>query len=165
MYALIKNGVVEKYPYTLADLKKDHPNTSFANTPKDATLAEFDMQVIYKSAQPSYTSLQLIEEVTPVFSTGNRRWEQGWLVTDKTTHQIALEELSKQQSNKNAAVHLLQQTDWTSMPDVSDPLKSNPYLANQGEFTQYRSIIRNIAINPTVDAVFPDMPTEIWSNT
>jgi hypothetical protein len=51
------------------------------------------------------------------------------------------------------------------MPDVSDPLKSNPYLANQAEFTQYRNIIRNIAINPTVDAVFPDMPTEIWSNT
>jgi hypothetical protein len=165
MYALVKNGVVVKHPYTLSNLKQDNPNTSFVKSPKNETLAEFGMVLVFNTTQPAHTSSQYLEEDVPVFNAQNQRWEQVWLVKDKLYHQLVEENLSQKESNKNAAVHLLQQTDWTSMPDVSDPLKSNPYLANQAEFTQYRSIIRNIAINPTVDAVFPDMPTEIWSNT
>ncbi len=66
--------------------------------------------------------------------------------------------------NKATAASLLQATDWTAIPDVSDPLKSNPYLTNQADFVTYRSTIRNIAVNPTWDAVFPTAPTEQWSN-
>ncbi len=66
--------------------------------------------------------------------------------------------------NKATATSLLTATDWTSITDVADPLKSNPYLMNQAEFTAYRSTIRNIAVNPTWDAVFPTAPTEQWSN-
>lgn len=64
---------------------------------------------------------------------------------------------------KNKASAILTQTDWTTIPDVADPEKSNPYLTNQNEFVEFRNIIRNIAINPTLDAVFPAMPTEQWS--
>jgi hypothetical protein len=165
MYALIKNGVVIKHPYTLTNLKQDNPNTSFVKLPKNETLSEFGMQIVFNTTQPSYTPLQYLKEDTPVFNTENQRWEQVWLVKDKTAQEIAQEENSVKEANKSVAMDLLQQTDWTSMPDVCDPLKSNPYLTNQVEFTQYRSIIRNIAINPTVDAIFPDMPTKIWSNT
>jgi hypothetical protein len=67
--------------------------------------------------------------------------------------------------NKTTATSLLQQTDWTSIPAVADPLRSNPYLTNQGEFDTYRSQVREIAINPpTTPAVFPTQPQEIWSN-
>jgi hypothetical protein len=70
-----------------------------------------------------------------------------------------------QAQNKQQATSLLQQTDWTSIPAVADPLRSNPYLTNQGEFDAYRSQIREIAINPpTTPAVFPTQPQEIWSN-
>lgn len=64
---------------------------------------------------------------------------------------------------KNKASAILTQTDWTTIPDVANPEKSNPYLTNQNEFVEFRNIIRNIAINPTLDAVFPAMPTEQWS--
>lgn len=67
--------------------------------------------------------------------------------------------------NKSTATSLLQETDWTSIPAVADPLRSNPYLTNQGEFDAYRSQLREIAINPpTTPAVFPTQPQEIWSN-
>jgi hypothetical protein len=70
-----------------------------------------------------------------------------------------------QAENKQQATSLLQQTDWTSIPAVADPLRSNPYLTNQGEFDAYRSQLREIAINPpTTPAVFPTQPQEIWSN-
>jgi hypothetical protein len=59
---------------------------------------------------------------------------------------------------------LLSQTDWTAIPDVADPLKSEPYLVNQAEFVSWRSYIRAIAVTPTYDAFFPTMPVEVWSN-
>jgi len=65
---------------------------------------------------------------------------------------------------KQTATATLNSTDWTSIPDVADPLKSNPYLINQAEFIAYRSIVRGYAVNPVVDPVFPTTPTEQWSS-
>ena len=65
---------------------------------------------------------------------------------------------------KSVAASLLSQTDWTAIPDVADPLKSNPYLMNQPEFVAYRSTVRNLAVNPVVDPVWPTVPTEQWSS-
>ena len=62
------------------------------------------------------------------------------------------------------AKSILTATDWTSIADVGDPAKSNPYLVNQAEFIAYRSTIRNYAVNPVVDPVWPTPPTEQWSN-
>jgi hypothetical protein len=65
---------------------------------------------------------------------------------------------------KSTATSILSQTDWTAIPDVADPLKSNPYLENQAEFVAYRSTVRNYAVNPVVDPVWPTQPTEQWSS-
>jgi hypothetical protein len=73
------------------------------------------------------------------------------------------DELTKQ-SCKNKASSILSNTDWTAIPDVADPLKSNPYLMNQADFVAYRSTVRGYAVNPVVDPVFPTIPTEQWSS-
>ena len=65
---------------------------------------------------------------------------------------------------KAIATGILQQTDWTSIADVGDPTKSNPYLVNQAAFISYRSTVRNLAVNPVTDPVFPTAPTEEWSS-
>ena len=65
---------------------------------------------------------------------------------------------------KNQAVQILNNTDWTSIGDVGNPQMSNPYLVNQAAFISYRSQIRNYAVNPVVDPVWPEQPTEQWSN-
>lgn len=65
--------------------------------------------------------------------------------------------------NKSYAANFLQQTDWTTIPDVADPLKSNPYLGNVNEFLIYRNKIRTVAINPVPGIlVWPDMPSPVW---
>ena len=61
------------------------------------------------------------------------------------------------------AKQILQSTDWTSINDVGDPTKANPYLVNQAEFIAYRSTVRNYAVNPVVNPTFPSAPTEQWS--
>ena len=65
---------------------------------------------------------------------------------------------------KATATSILQATDWTSIADVGDPTKSNPYLVNQAAFISYRSTVRNLAVNPVIDPVFPTAPTEQWSS-
>lgn len=68
--------------------------------------------------------------------------------------------------NKQQASSLLQATDWTCTIDINNPQYSNPYLTNQDEFLAYRSLVRQIAVNPPSEpAIFPTVPTEIWSNT
>lgn len=70
-----------------------------------------------------------------------------------------------QTKNKQQAQALLSATDWTTIPDVADPAVSNPYLTNAAEFAAWRSQVRAIAVNPpTTQAVFPEQPTEQWSN-
>ena len=65
---------------------------------------------------------------------------------------------------KAQAKAILQSTDWTSIGDVGNPQMSNPYLVNQAAFIAYRSTIRNYAVNPVENPVWPVQPTEQWSS-
>ena len=65
---------------------------------------------------------------------------------------------------KAQATKLLYDTDWTTIADVADPTKSQPYLLNQAEFTAYRSSLRVLAVYPVADPVWPVKPTEQWSS-
>ena len=76
----------------------------------------------------------------------------------------AVDEQAAKDACKAQAKQILQDTDWTSIADVGDPAKSNPYLENQAAFIAYRSTIRNYAVNPVTDPVWPTEPTEQWSN-
>jgi len=63
---------------------------------------------------------------------------------------------------KNQASKLLYETDWTTIPDVANPL-NNPYLLNQDEFFVYRNAVRKLAVNPVANPTWPILPTEKWS--
>jgi hypothetical protein len=77
---------------------------------------------------------------------------------------VAVQEEADKLSCKAQATSILQTTDWTSIADVGDPTKANPYLVNQAEFIAYRSTVRGYAVNPVVNPVFPTQPTEQWSS-
>jgi hypothetical protein len=71
---------------------------------------------------------------------------------------------STSEQNKQTAVTLLQQTDWTQIPSVSDPALSNPYLANKNAFDIYRNSVRQYALNPVAGNInWPVAPTEVWT--
>ena len=66
--------------------------------------------------------------------------------------------------NKTTAIAKLQATDWATIPDVADPAKSNPYLANAQDFVTYRNAVRQYAINPVAgDISWPAIPQEVWA--
>ena len=65
--------------------------------------------------------------------------------------------------NKTTATGLLQATDWTQIPSVSDPSLSNPYLSNKLAFDQYRNDVRQYAVYPVAGNItWPTEPTENW---
>jgi hypothetical protein len=67
------------------------------------------------------------------------------------------------EDNKLMASDLLYRTDWTTIPDVADPTKSNPYLANPQDFVVYRNAVRQYAVNPIAGNIdWPLIPTAIW---
>lgn len=69
-----------------------------------------------------------------------------------------------EEENKQYAIALLQQTDWTQISSVSDPALSNPYLANKNEFDMYRNSVRQYALNPIPGNInWPTMPQEVWT--
>jgi len=68
------------------------------------------------------------------------------------------------EQNKQTAVNKLKATDWTTIPDVADPAKSNPYLANAQDFVTYRNAVRQYAIYPVAgDINWPNLPQEVWT--
>lgn len=85
----------------------------------------------------------------------------GWILMPNGPPPPSDEELKAQ--CKNTASGLLYQTDWTTIPDVADSANS-PYLANQAEFIAYRSIIRDYAVNPVTDPVWPAPPSPVWAS-
>jgi len=95
-----------------------------------------------------------------------------WLSTDiaKPTEQEVNDEIIRLDlaapfaACKAQATELLYKTDWTTIADVADPTKSQPYLLNQADFTAYRSSLRVLAVYPVADPVWPVKPTEQWSS-
>jgi hypothetical protein len=68
------------------------------------------------------------------------------------------------EDNKQTAISKLNDTDWTTIPDVSDPTKSNPYLSNASDFVIYRNAVRQYAINPIAGNItWPTLPQEVWT--
>lgn len=64
---------------------------------------------------------------------------------------------------KAQAMSLLASTDWVNQPDVRDPANS-PHLINAAEFDAYRLAVRQYAVYPVADPVWPTLPDEQWSN-
>lgn len=151
-YALIKNNKVSKYPYSLREFSIDHPNVSLPQEPTETQLNEVGLYNVIPMPQPTIDYTKNITEGTPTLV--NSIWTQNWVVTDATESQIQTREEETKVKNKEKAMQLLTETDWTQMPDVN--------LINKDEFTAYRAALRQIAINPQIDITWPTKPSEQW---
>jgi hypothetical protein len=132
MHVLVSNGNVENYPYTIGNLRRDNPNTSFPKKPSDELLENFGMFRVAKVDRPTYDHTKNIEEGTPVLADGV--WTQVWNVTDATA-----EEIAERTANEGVVVRakrdqLLAETDWTGLSDVT----------MSAEMTTYRQALRDI---------------------
>ena len=82
MYIKLKNGTIEKYPYSVNDLKKDNPQVSFPDTLSDATLSDFQVFQVQKVPMPAAPDANVVEG-DPVLEGGV--WKQSWQVIPFST--------------------------------------------------------------------------------
>ena len=138
------NGQVEQFPYTLGDLRRDNPQTSFPKKIGDAILAsygiyhvmpdpqpEYDplVQTVVRDAEPHNNETAVDEETGETYKTG--RWVIGYTVENKPQDQAEANIRSKRDS-------LLQDTDWI----VIKAYERNDNIP--AEWEMYRQALRDI---------------------
>ena len=172
-YAEVKDTQLITYPYGFAQLQADNPYTNYGSNqdvaywfPQTTTAIEngYTLSEVVNAPQPAYDQAHQNCTLNADPTLVGEIWTLEWTITDFTPEEQAAYDANLAQQNKTKAVDILNSTDWTAIPDVADPAKSNPYLVNQAEFVSYRSTVKAIAVTPTFDAVFPTAPTEQWSN-
>jgi len=97
MYIKLKNGIIDKYPYFISQLKQDNKDTSFPAEMSDERLAEWDVFPVVPTDSPQIDYKQIVLEGTPVNESGV--WKQVWTVQDKPLDEIN----ATQESNRKEA--------------------------------------------------------------
>lgn len=77
-YVLAPNGAVAQYPYSLGQLRRDHPDTSFSAEPAPESLAAFGVYPVAPAEPPAASAIERLVELEPVL-TGDT-WAQSWAV-------------------------------------------------------------------------------------
>jgi hypothetical protein len=88
MHILAPNGTAETYPYSIGQLRKDNPQTSFPKNPSDAMLASYNVFPVTAAERPAYDAITHgVREITPL-RTGST-WTQAWEVYALSADEIA----------------------------------------------------------------------------
>ena len=86
MYIKLKDGSIDKYPYSIFQLKQDNKDTSFPAEMSDERLAEWDVYPVTPTDYPQVDYTKNVTEGKPQLIDGN--WTQVWNVTDKPQTEI-----------------------------------------------------------------------------
>jgi hypothetical protein len=95
MYIKLTNGIPENY--SIGQLRRDNPQTSFPKNIPDSTLADFSVYPIQVITKPEVDYTKNVTEGTPVNQDG--QWAQVWNVTEATDEEIKnrIKEFNQQQ--------------------------------------------------------------------
>lgn len=126
------------YPYTLNQLYKDHPNTSFKVNMTDSDLIDWGMYKVNIVPRPTdYT--KNIYEGTPQLVDG--KYQQVWIQNDATEEQLTDKITLKWLQIREHRNELLKETDWTQFQD--SPITGSKLT----EWQTYRQSLRDITNN------------------
>ena len=121
----ITNGQPETY--SIGQLCRDNPNTSFPKAPSDALLAGWGVYPYTVQDQPTVD--YMTQTLTPAALVQvNGAWTQGWEVSNLSVEDAGRNIRSQRDS-------LLTQTDWMALSDVT----MEPY------WREYRQQLRDVA--------------------
>jgi hypothetical protein len=141
MYVLSPNQTVETFPYSIGDLRRDNPNTSFPRNPSEEMLAGWSVFPVIEQEPPSFNpATQNLNQVNPILVDGE--WLQAWEVTDFSSEEIAERTEAKAAEVRADRNQRLAACDWTQLPDSP---------ADHEAWAVYRQALRDL----TSQAGFP----------
>jgi hypothetical protein len=160
MYVKITNGSVDTYPYSVGQLRRDNPNTSFPKKIPNETLATYGVYPVLAAPKPDASGEYKTVVRNGVEQDANGNWVYAWkeqdMFSDYTDEdgnvvtKASQEEAytAKKIADAEAAVRskrdsLLAETDWMALTDVT----------MSAEMATYRQALRDI----TTHANFPNL--------
>jgi hypothetical protein len=148
MYVKISNGAVDQYPYTVGNLRRDNPNTSFPKRPSDDLLADWGLYPVTINETPTIddrTQTLAIEDA-PTLTDGS--WSIGWTILSKSAEEIAEYDAGVAGANRTLRDIKLTETDFYALSDVT----------MSAEMAAYRQALRDI----TTHANWPHLNDDDW---
>lgn len=134
MYIKTTNGQIDKFPYTVGQLRRDHPNVSFPKQIPAEDLAAFGVYSVDAVAPPVYDSrTQTVEQNQPTLTDG--KWEISWTVINKTSEELAQQDAEKAAQVRADRNSKLSASDWTQVADAP---------VDQTAWAAYRQALRDI---------------------
>ena len=82
MYALITNQQVEKFPYSIGELRKDNPQVSFPAKPSKKLLESYGVFAVKNGVKPDYNELTQRLSVWKPMLNSSGEWVAGYEVID-----------------------------------------------------------------------------------
>lgn len=129
------SGAVEQYPYTLSDLRRDNPQTSFGRS-IDADAAEaFGCVVVTPVDPPTEDHTKNVERSAQQV---DGAWQEQWIQTDATADEITERTTYSSNAVRFDRDKRLSECDWTTMTD--SPLASD----KKTEWATYRQALRDV---------------------
>ena len=129
---LDSNGALERYPYTLTDLRRDNPQTSFGRTISEETAEVFGCVPVAQVTPPADDHTKNFERSAQLV---DGTWREQWIESDATSEQIAQRTTLKANDVRAERNEKLAATDWTQLADQSSIAAA---------WTTYRQNLRDV---------------------
>ena len=148
MFVKITNGSVDTYPYSVGQLRRDNPNTSFPKTVPTATMAAYGMYPVSYEAAPDYDPLTHRLQHSSVPSLVDGEWKLTKTVVALTAEEIQSRDDNTAANNRAERDAKLAETDYLALSDNT--------LST--EMATYRQALRDI----TTHANWPNLNEADW---
>ena len=134
MYVKTNNGIVEKFPFSIGDLRKENPNTSFPRVMSAETLATFNVFPVTEQDKPETDRLSYaVKRHLPELVDG--AWVVLWDVVQKTAEELAEEDERQAEKVRDSRNAKLAASDWTQLADAP---------VDQTAWANYRQSLRDV---------------------
>lgn len=163
MIALIKDGAVDKYPITVRDMQKLHPNVSFPRNLASLTedvLSAYNLVAvnsveipIYDAARGRLSEELPIKEVKTVDGKEVTSWKQNWVFTEYDANY--LEKAAQEAKDRKIQLERQKRDGLLHESDVDLLRKIEAGSAITDEFKAYRQALRDVP----AQSGFPDSIT------
>lgn len=133
MYAIVKEGVVERYP--IVRLEDYFKNISFSYPITEDQLPT-NVFMVHRSRKPDFDpAVENISEGAPQYVSG--KYVQSWQVLPKTTEEVGTYLTSLRLTQIERRNQLLSESDWTQLPDVT---------VDKSAWATYRQALRDVPL-------------------
>ena len=148
MYVKIVDGQVDTFPYSIVDLKKENPNTSFPARVSEELLNSFGVYSVSYANQPdiNVATHKIVESTEPSLVDG--AWTVTYTSTALSTEEKELADTEAAVKNRDLRNASLATTDWWGASDVTMTT----------EQTAYRQALRDI----TTHSNWPHLQEDDW---